>query len=154
MDQVSNKTIVSLLLVALVVTVIGTVMSVSKITSPEGSALVGAAVVAKTPTINLDQSTINYNTLKKEPINKIVVLLKNQDEISKRATVVATLISKEEALLSTASIAKIIPAGETEQTELNLDLREVELGEYTLQLDTYYDGKLALTKQLSIVIIE
>ncbi|MFH0701329.1 MAG: hypothetical protein V2A62_02745, partial [Candidatus Woesearchaeota archaeon] len=95
MDQVSNKTIVSLLLVALVVTVIGTVMSVSKITSPEGSALVGAAVVAKTPTINLDQSTINYNTLKQEPINKIVVLLKNQDEISKRATVVATLISKE-----------------------------------------------------------
>ncbi|MFH0700908.1 MAG: hypothetical protein V2A62_00560, partial [Candidatus Woesearchaeota archaeon] len=76
------------------------------------------------------------------------------DENPKRATVVATLLLGEEALLSTASIAKIIPVGETEQTELNLDLREVELGEYTLQLDTYYDGKLALIKQLSIVVIE
>ena len=153
MDHISNKTIVSLLMVALVVTVLGTIINVSKLSGPQGYSIVGAAI-ASTPVLGTDQNQLNYNNLNKDEINRIAVILKNNADTERRATVVGTLFSGEEALLSTASIAKIIPAGKTAQAELFLNLNGIEIGEYQLQLETYYDGKLVLTKKLTIQIIE
>jgi len=153
MDHISNKTIVSLLMVALVVTVIGTIINVSKVSSPQGYSIVGAAV-AKTATLGTEQAQFNYNNLNKDEINRVAVILKNSAETTRRATVVGTLIKSEEPLMSTASISKVLLPGKTAQAELFLNLKGIEVGEYQLHLETYYDGKLELSKDLTVQVIE
>jgi hypothetical protein len=153
MDHISNKTVVSLLLVALVVTVIGTVINVNKLTTPQGYSIVGAAV-AKNAAIGSEQDVLNYNTLNANEINRVAVILKNTANTTRRATVVGTLYFGEEALLSSASLAKTILPGKTSQSELLLNLKGIGVGEYQLRLETYYDGKLELSKSITIQVIE
>lgn len=154
MDHISNKTVVSLLMVALVVTIIGTIINVSKVTSPQGYSILGAAVT-QTNTLGLNQEDFTSNNLNKDQINRIVIILKNSAESSRRATVVGTLLSEEEeGLVSAASIAKTILSKKTAQAELLLNLEGIEIGEYHLQLDTYFDGKLESTKKIKVQVIE
>ncbi len=153
MDHISNKTVVSLLMVALVVTVIGTIINVSKVTSPQGYSILGAAVT-QTNTLGLNQEDFTSNNLNKDQINRIVIILKNSAESSRRATVVGTLLSEEEGLVSAASIAKTVLSKKTAQAELLLNLEGIEIGEYHLQLDTYFDGKLESTKKIKVQVIE
>jgi len=153
MDHISNKTVVSLLMVALVVTVIGTIINVNKLSSPQGYSIVGAAV-AKNPAIGSEQDALSYSTLEANEINRVAVILKNNANLTRRATVVGTLYQGEEALVSSASIARTILSGKTSQAELLLNLDGIEIGDYQLKLETYYDGKLELTKTLNVQVIE
>jgi|GEM_PF-3110171 len=152
MDQLSNKKIVSLLLVALVVTVVGTLISVNQINGEDFGVLSGAAVTNTiTPTLNQE---LSKNILHQKAPNKLIVLIKNEQPQEQEVVVKAQLFSEEGFILATESEPLQLAPRKTDQAELKLDLRNVELGEYILKLQTYYNQQETQQKEIKVYLIK
>ncbi|MFA6461107.1 MAG: hypothetical protein WCV90_02485 [Candidatus Woesearchaeota archaeon] len=152
MDQLSNKNLISLLLVALVVTVIGTLISVNQLSGTNFGTFTGAAVTNTiTPT---EDQELSSNVLHQKAPNQLVVLVKNDFLEQQDVQVIAQLFSGEEIIISVESDTLRLDPGRTDQLELKLDLREAELGEYTLKLYTYYNQVELQQKEMKVYLIK